>query len=241
MVDLLLSKVIIPMLPLYIAGVFTKMAYEGTAFHVFETFGIVFALILMLHWCYLLALYALASWYSEQSMFTLIKNMLPAYMTAIGTMSSAATIPVTLAQIKKNKVRTKVAKRDAFMRFDSPFWLGDHFGGLCGGSDFYLAAIASGECDATMLGFIFVLGLAMIAAPGAPGGGVMSAIGLLTSILGFDDQAIALMIAFVFGARQFFGTACNVAGDGALALIVDHLEQKQDSRFWMKRSLAAHK
>ena len=162
--------------------------------------------------------YVVAGVLNGKNPFKLMKTMLPAYFTAIGTQSSAATIPVTLRQAKKTGATDKVTD------FTIPLFATIHLSGstitiitcsigvmLMSGVDFSFA---------TMVGFIMMLGITMIAAPGVPGGGVMAAIGLLGSMLGFDETMIALMIA-LYMAQDSFGTATNVTGDGALAMIVD--------------------
>ena len=155
---------------------------------------------------------------SKKNPFRLFRNMLPAYMTALGTQSSAATIPVTLEQTIKNGVNRELAA------FVIPLCATIHLSG----STMKIVACAmaimlmSGMpiSFGVMAGFIFMLGIAMVAAPGVPGGAIMAALGLLQSMLGFDENAQALMIA-LYIAMDSFGTACNVTGDGALALLID--------------------
>ena len=225
-IDFLLAKVIIPLLPVYIAGVFAKVAYEGTVWSLFQTFAWVFLLILMLHWSYIALIYSLVALRAKCSPWAMMKTMLPAYFTALGTMSSAATIPVTLKQMKQNKVRDEIAN------FMTPLCASIHLSGsvitliTCAMAVMLMLPELPEVSTMTMVGFVMMLGVAMIAAPGAPGGGVMSAVGLLTSILGFHEAAIALMIA-LYLAQDSFGTACNVLGDGALALWVQGLDAEE--------------
>lgn len=219
-IELLLSKVIIPLLPFYIAGVFAEMAAAGTVFGTLKTFGIILVLAVALHWVYIISMFTVAGVKAGISPVTLIKNMLPAYFTALGTMSSAATIPVTLRSVKNNKVDEDVAN------FAVPLCATTHLAGStitivsCTLAVMYLHSSLAIPSFLTILPFILMLGVVMLAAPGVPGGAVMSAVGLLGSMLGFGETAIALMIA-LYMAQDSFGTACNVTGDGAIAILVD--------------------
>ncbi|WP_339879496.1 dicarboxylate/amino acid:cation symporter [Pseudidiomarina gelatinasegens] len=219
-IELLLSKVIIPLLPFYIAGVFAEMAAAGTVFGTLKTFGIILVLAVALHWVYIISMFTVAGVKAGISPITLIKNMLPAYFTALGTMSSAATIPVTLRSVKDNKVDEDVAN------FAVPLCATTHLAGStitivsCTLAVMYLHSSLAIPSFLTILPFILMLGVVMLAAPGVPGGAVMSAVGLLGSMLGFGETAIALMIA-LYMAQDSFGTACNVTGDGAIAILVD--------------------
>ncbi|MBL1378571.1 dicarboxylate/amino acid:cation symporter [Zobellella iuensis] len=219
-IDLLLAKVIIPLLPVYIAGVFTEMALEGTVFNTLKTFGVVLLLAVLMHWLWLTALYTVTGLAMGRSPLHLIKNMLPAYFTALGTMSSAATIPVSLRATKANGVR------DGIANFTVPLTANIHLSGstititTCAVAVMYLTEQLAIPSLAAMMPFIIMLGVVMIAAPGAPGGAVMSALGLLSTMLGFGEGAVALMIA-LYMAQDSFGTACNVTGDGVIALWVD--------------------
>ena len=219
-IELLLSKVIIPALPFYIAGVFAEMTVDGTVFSTLKTFGVVLVLALIMHWVWITVLYVATGSALGRSPAQLLKNMMPAYFTALGTMSSAATIPVSLKANKSNKVSDGVAN------FTVPLCASIHLSGstitiiTCATAVMLLSPDIALPGFGAMLGFILMLGITMIAAPGAPGGAVMSALGLLASMLGFTDAALALMIA-LYLAQDSFGTACNVTGDGAIALWVD--------------------
>jgi Na+/H+-dicarboxylate symporter len=219
-IQLLLEKVIIPLLPLYIAGVFAQMATVGTVFSTLKTFGFVLLLAVAMHWLWISSLYTIAGLKAGKSPFSLIKNMLPAYFTALGTMSSAATIPVALQATKKNGVKPDVAN------FTVPLCATIHLSGstitivTCAMAVITMQNGLEMPSFATMLPFILMLGVVMLAAPGVPGGAVMSAVGLLGSMLGFGEAAVALMIA-LYMAQDSFGTACNVTGDGAIAVLVD--------------------
>ncbi|MEE2002668.1 dicarboxylate/amino acid:cation symporter [Alkalimonas sp. MEB108] len=219
-IQLLLTKMIIPLLPFYIAGVFAEMAVAGTVFATLKTFGVVLLLSIALHWLWIFALFTLAAIKAGRSPFGLVKNMLPAYFTALGTMSSAATIPVSLEATKSNGVKDDIAN------FTVPLCATTHLAGstitivACAVAVMVMQDGLAIPSFITMLPFILMLGLVMLAAPGVPGGAVMSAVALLISMLGFGDAAIALMIA-LYMAQDSFGTACNVTGDGAIAVLVD--------------------
>jgi Na+/H+-dicarboxylate symporter len=219
----LLSNIIIPLLPVYIAGVFAELAAAGTVFGTLRTFGIILLLAIVLHWLWISTLFVLAGLKSGQSPVRLLRNMLPAYFTALGTMSSAATIPVSLLATKSNGVNVDIAN------FTVPLFATTHLSG----STITIVSCAVAVITMhngleipsllTMLPFIFMLGIVMLAAPGVPGGAVMSAVGLLGTMLGFDETALALMIA-LYLAQDSFGTACNVTCDGALAVMLDDAE-----------------
>jgi len=219
-IELTISKVVIPILPIYIAGIFAELAASGTVFHTLKVFGIVLIVAVLLHWVWLLVLYTVAGLYNRKNPFVLLKNMLPAFFTAIGTMSSAATIPVTLRQTKANQVSEEVAN------FSIPLCATIHLSGstiTITSCSVAVMAVLSGYSVPgflEMLPFILMLGVIMVAAPGVPGGAVMAATGILASMLGFDKEAIGLMIA-LYMAQDSFGTATNVTGDGAIALMLD--------------------
>ena len=227
-IDGLLSKVIIPALPFYIAGVFAEMTVAGTVVDTLQTFGVVLIAALVMHWLWLSVLYIATGVLLKRNPIELVKNMLPAYFTALGTMSSAATIPVSLQSSKANNVKEDVAN------FTVPLCATIHLSGstitivTCAMAVMFLSPSMEVPSLMGMLPFIMMLGIVMIAAPGAPGGAVMSALGLLTSMLGFNEGAVALMIA-LYLAQDSFGTACNVTGDGIIALWVDRFSEKSSS------------
>lgn len=225
-IDRLLARVIIPLLPFYIAGVFVEMTVEGTVFATLKTFGVVLVMAIVMHWLWLSVLFIGTGLALGRSPAMLIKHMLPAYFTALGTMSSAATIPVALQASKNNGVS------DGIANFTVPLCATIHLCGstitlvTCATAVMFLSEHLAIPGYGTMLPFIMMLGVIMIAAPGAPGGGVMSALGLLTSMLGFGEASIALMIA-LYLAQDSFGTACNVTGDGVIALWADRFAQSE--------------
>lgn len=217
-IEKVISYVIIPLLPIHIFGIFMNMAYGGQVAKVLSVFGVVFVMIIALHLVMLLLQYTAAGTVTGKNPLKLLKTMSPAYFTALGTQSSAATIPVTLKQAQQTGASAKVTN------FTIPLFATIHLSGstitlvscsigvlLINGQDIMLSSFAP---------FIFMLGVTMIAAPGVPGGAVMAALGLLETMLGFNGAMIGLMIA-LYIAQDSFGTATNVTGDGALAIIVD--------------------
>ncbi len=217
-VEKLIGNIVIPLLPLYIAAVFSNMTYAGQVESTMGIFAKVFLVIICLHLIMLLGQYTIAGVISNANPISLLKNMMPAYFTAIGTQSSAATIPVTLAQTKVNGVNDGIAD------FAVPLCATIHLSG----STITLVSCAMAvmglngiEVSFTqMFGFILMLGITMVAAPGVPGGAVMAALGLLEVMLGFTPVMTSLMIA-LYLTQDSFGTACNVTGDGAISIIVN--------------------
>ena len=214
----LVSGVLIPLLPFHIYGIFANMTYAGTVAEIMSVFAKVFAIIIILHLVIIVFQYVVAGSVSKKNPFKMIKNMVPAYITAIGTQSSAATIPVTLECTTKNGCRDKIAD------FVIPLCATIHLSGStitltsCAISVMMLNGwnVSFGQ----MFPFIMMLGITMVAAPGVPGGAVMAALGILESMLGFNDNMLTLMIA-LYIAQDSFGTACNVTGDGAIAMLMN--------------------
>ena len=213
-----INSAIIPLLPLYIFGIFLNMTYVGQVFSILTVFIKIIGIIFLIHIGILILQFAIAGGFVRRNPFRLLWTMLPAYFTALGTQSSAATIPVTLAQAKKNGVSEDIAG------FTIPLCSTIHMSG----STLKIVACALALMImqgmpynfGMFAGFICMLGITMVAAPGVPGGAIMASLGLLQSMLGFDQEAQALMIA-LYIAMDSFGTACNVTGDGAIALIID--------------------
>lgn len=222
-ITLVIEAVIIPLLPLHIFGIFLNMTVSGQVMNIISMFLKVILVIFVLHVLLLLIQFSIAGLVSKRNPLKLLRNMLPAYATALGTQSSAATIPVTLAQTVKNGVRENIAI------FTVPLCATIHLAG----STMKIVACAmailimSGETISfpQIAGFIMMLGISMVAAPGVPGGAIMAALGILQSMLGFNETLQALMIA-LYIAMDSFGTACNVTGDGAIAVIVDRIAGK---------------
>lgn len=219
-VSRLIETVIVPLLPLHIFGIFLNITVSGQVAGIMSMFLRVILVIFVLHVVLLLIQFSIAGVIAGKNPFRLLKNMLPAYATALGTQSSAATIPVTLKQTLRNGVRESIAV------FTVPLCATIHLAG----STMKITACAmaillmSGQAidSAAFSGFILMLGITMVAAPGVPGGAIMAALGLLGTMLGFDETLQALMIA-LYIAMDSFGTACNVTGDGAIAVIVDRI------------------
>ena len=215
-----IEKVIIPLLPLYIFGIFLEMASSGKVAGVLVVFIKIIGVIFALHILLLLLQFTIAGVITKKNPLRLLGNMLPAYFTALGTASSAATIPVTLAQAKKSGASDGVAS------FVVPLCATIHLSGStlkivsCA---LALILMQGGTYDLGLFThFILLLGVTMVAAPGVPGGAIMAALAILQSILGFTVEEQALMIS-LYITMDSFGTACNVTGDGAIALVVDKL------------------
>lgn len=220
-----INAIIIPLIPFHILGIFANMTYTGQVQSIFSVFWKVFLIILALHFFVISSQFTIAGALNRKNIFTLMKNQLSGYLTALGTQSSAATIPVNLEVAEKNGVSKGVRE------FVIPLCATIHLSG---------STITLTCCSiAVMLlngmpfnfpqffGFIAMLGVTMIAAPGVPGGAVMAALGVLQTNLGFNDAQLALMIA-LYIAQDSFGTACNVSGDNAIALIVNKFKFKEN-------------
>ena len=215
-----INTAIIPVLPVYIFGIFLNMTYIGQVFSILTVFIKIIGIIFAIHIGILMLQFTIAGGFAHKNPFKLLWTMMPAYFTALGTQSSAATIPVTLAQTRKNGVSEDIAG------FTVPLCATIHMSGST------LKIVACALALMIMqgnpydfwqfFGFICMLGITMVAAPGVPGGAIMASLGLLQSMLGFNQESLALMIA-LYIAMDSFGTACNVTGDGAIAIIVDRL------------------
>lgn len=218
---------LIPILPLYIFSIFLNMSFTGQAWHIINVFITIIGVIFVMHIFLLLFQYCIAGAISRRNPFRALYNMLPAYFTALGTSSSAATIPVTLKQTKKNGVSEGIAG------FVVPLCATIHLSGsamkitACAVA---LLLMQGGSIDIGLFtGFILMLGVMMVAAPGVPGGAIMAALAVLQSILGFTPDQQAVMIA-LYITMDSFGTACNVTGDGAIALVIDRIYNRADAQ-----------
>lgn len=224
-VEILIEKVVITILPFFIAGVFAGLGSEGTVIETISIFGLVLLLAVLLHWVWLVVLYSIAGALMGVSPFKLIGKIIPAYFTAIGTMSSAATIPVTLRQVKKFGVRENIAE------FVIPLGATIHLSGsvitITTASIAVMSVLPGYEIPGffQIFGTILLLGVVMVAAPGVPGGAIMAASGVLALNLGFTNEAIAFMIA-LYMAQDSFGTATNISGDGAITVLIDWFDKK---------------
>ena len=221
-VEKMLSYVIIPLLPVHIVGVFANMTLAGQVAKILTVFVWVFAMIFILHWVTLTLQYSVAGAVSRRNPFKMLKTMMPAYLTAIGTQSSAATIPVTVRSAKKAGVSARVAD------FAIPLCATIHLSGsmitITSCAVAVLFMTGKGPDFGSLAPMVLVLGVMMVAAPGVPGGGVMTAIGLLESMLGFDSSMIALMIA-LYLAQDSLGTATNVTGDATIATLTERISK----------------
>ena len=218
---------LIPILPIYIFSIFLNMSHSGQAWRIINVFVAIIGVIFVMHILLLVFQYCIAGLISRRNPFKALYTMLPAYFTALGTSSSAATIPVTLAQAKKNGVS------DGIAGFVVPLCATIHLSGsamkitACAVA---LLLMQGGVIDlGHFTGFILMLGVMMVAAPGVPGGAIMAALGVLQSMLGFNAEQQAVMIA-LYITMDSFGTACNVTGDGAIALVVDTIYAKRSAK-----------
>ena len=215
-----IAKFIVPLLPLYIYGMFLSLGMNGNLMDVLSAFAKVLVLAILLSFVLLVLQFAVAGVIAKQNPLVALKNMMPAYFTALGTSSSAATIPVTYECARKNGITQSVAG------FVIPLCATIHLSGsMMKITVFAFAIMFMDGMEITLgtaLGFILMLGVTMVAAPGVPGGAIMAAVGLLSASLGFNDDQVALMIA-AYIAIDSFGTACNVTGDGAIAMVMDKL------------------
>ena len=219
----LITKAIIPVLPYYIMAIFAEITFSGQVASVMVVFFKLIIILFIMHIVLLLLQYIFAGLISGKNPIKLLGTMLPAYATALGTQSSAATIPVTLRQALKLGISQRIAG------FVIPLCATIHLSGstmkitACA---LALMMLQGTPYDFSMFaGFIMMLGIIMVAAPGVPGGAIMAALGVLHSMLGFDENQQALMVA-LYIAMDSFGTACNVTGDGAVALIVDKIAKR---------------
>lgn len=218
-----ISKAIIPLLPYYIMSIFVEITFSDKIMPIIEVFFKLIGIIFVMNILFLVVQFAIAGGISKKNPFKSLWTMFPAYFTALGTQSSAATIPITLLQTIKLGVSERIAG------FVIPLCATIHLSGstmkivACAMALMLLEGI---PYDLNLFsGFIMMLGIIMVAAPGVPGGGIMASLGIIQSILGFDEAQQGLMIA-LYMAMDSFGTACNVTGDGAVALIVDRIERK---------------
>lgn len=215
----IVSKVVIPVLPLFIASTFCSLAYEGTITKQLPVFIQVILIVMAGHYLWMALLYLLAGIYSGKNPLEVVKHYGPAYITAVGTMSSAATLAVALRCAKKSSVL-----REDMIDFGIPLFANIHLCGSVLTEVFFVMTVSQilyGEIPAlsTMVLFCLLLGVFAIGAPGVPGGTVMASLGLITGILLFDATGTGLMLT-IFALQDSFGTACNVTGDGALTLIL---------------------
>ncbi|MBQ2995741.1 MAG: dicarboxylate/amino acid:cation symporter [Oscillibacter sp.] len=221
----IVSKIIIPVLPFYIAATFCNLSYEGMITHQLPAFLQIILIVMAGHYIWLAVLYLLAGAYSGKNPWEVLKHYGPAYLTAVGTMSSAATMAVALDGARKSKVLRK-----DMVSFGIPLFANIHLCGSVLTEVFFCMTVSKilyGTLPSfpTMIIFCLLLGIFAIGAPGVPGGTVMASLGLITGVLGFDNAGTGLMLA-IFALQDSFGTACNVTGDGALTLMLTGYAEK---------------
>ena len=215
----IVTKFIIPILPFFIASTFCGLAYEGTITKQLPVFLKVIVIVMAGHYIWLALLYGIAGAYSGKNPLEVLKYYGPAYLTAVGTMSSAATLAVALEGARKSKVLRK-----DMVNFGIPLFANIHLCGSVLTEVFFVMTVSKilyGELPSVgmMVLFCMLLGVFAIGAPGVPGGTVMASLGLITGVLGFDETGTALMLT-IFALQDSFGTACNITGDGALTMIL---------------------
>ena len=228
MILLIVTKVVIPILPFFIAATFCTLSYEGTITKQLPVFIQVIIIVLIGHYIWLALLYGVAGIYCRTNPLKVLKNYGPAYITAIGTMSSAATMAVALKCAKKSEP----ALRDDMVDFGIPLFANIHLCGSVLTEVFFVMTVSKilyGSLPdlGTMVLFCFLLGVFAIGAPGVPGGTVMASLGLITGVVGFDETGTALILT-IFALQDSFGTACNITGDGALTMILTGYARKHD-------------
>ncbi|MBM7871174.1 Na+/H+-dicarboxylate symporter [Clostridium pascui] len=221
----IVSRVVIPILPFFVGTTFACLAYEGGITKQLPVFLIVIFIVIVGHLIWLTLLYLIGGAISKKNPMEVIKHYGPAYLTAVGTMSSAATLPVSLKCAHKSKVLRK-----DMVDFAVPLCANIHLCGSVLTEVFFVMTVSKvvyGTLPplSSMIQFIILLGIFAIGAPGVPGGTVMASLGLITSILGFNDSAVALVLT-IFALQDSFGTACNVTGDGAITLMLTGLVER---------------
>lgn len=222
----IVTKIVIPILPVFIAFTFCALSYEGTITKQLPVFLQVVIIVMIGHYIWLALLYMISGAYSGRNPMNILRNYGPAYITAVGTMSSAATLAVSLRCAKKSEPTL----RDDMVDFGIPLFANIHLCGSVLTEVFFVMTVSKilyGTLPSlgTMILFCALLGIFAIGAPGVPGGTVMASLGLITGVLGFDETGTALMLT-IFALQDSFGTACNVTGDGALALILTGFAEK---------------
>ncbi len=223
-VNLVLNKTIIPLLPIYIGLTFAKLSYTGEVWSVLKVFWKVYVVVLILHFAYLTVLFVIAGTAGGKNPFTLMRNQIPGWLTAVGTQSSAVTIPVNVQCAEKNGVSKSIRE------FVVPLCATIHLAG----STITIVSCATGvlmmsnmaHSMTIMVPFIMTLGVVMIAAPGAPGGAIMSALSFLPMIGIPVEGALATLMIALYLTQDSFGTACNVSGDNAIAFFIDTFKDR---------------
>ncbi|WP_250674226.1 dicarboxylate/amino acid:cation symporter [Paraclostridium ghonii] len=223
----LVNKIVIPLLPIFIATTFATLAYEGSITNQLPVFIKIIIIVLIGHFIWLTLLYAISGVISGKNPIEVLKHYGPAYLTAVGSMSSAATLPVSIECAKKSKVLRK-----DISNFSIPLFSNIHLCGSVLTEVFFVMVVSQilyGKLPdiSSMILFIILLGIFAIGAPGVPGGTVMASLGLITSVLGFNETGTALILT-IFALQDSFGTACNVTGDGALTLMLTGVANRKN-------------
>lgn len=224
-----LSTIIIPLLPIYIAGTFANITYAGQVWNILSIFWRVYLVVIPLHIVYLIIQFTTAGFVTGKNPLKMLKNQIPGYLTAVGTQSSAATIPVNVECAKNNGVSKEI--REICVPLCATIHLS---GSIISVTSFAVAVLMMNGMDhgfSTVFPFILMLGIAMVAAPGAPGGAIMSALPFLPMIGIPSDGGLASLMIALYLTQDSFGTAANVSGDNAIAAVVDHLNKK-----WSKKA-----
>lgn len=228
-----LATAIIPLLPVYIAGTFANITYAGQVGAILGVFWKVFLIVIPMHLIYLVIQFTVAGTISGKNPFKMLKNQIPGYLTAVGTQSSAATIPVNVECAKNNGISKEIRE------FCVPLCATIHLAGsIISVTSFSVAVLMMNNMDfgfGVMLPFILMLGIAMVAAPGAPGGAIMSALPFLPMIGIPSDGGLASLMIALYLTQDSFGTAANVSGDNAIAVVVDHINQKMNKKEKIKK------
>jgi Na+/H+-dicarboxylate symporter len=228
MVILIVTRMIIPILPFFIACTFCSLAYEGIIMRQLPVFLAVILIVIVGHFIWMTFLYSLAAAYSGKNPFRVLRHYLPAYLTAVGTMSSAATLPVALECAKKSDI----LRRD-MIDFGIPLFANIHLCGSVLTETFFVMTVSqvlygSIPSVSSLVLFSLLLGIFAIGAPGVPGGTVMASLGLIVNLLGFDAAGTALMLT-IFALQDSFGTACNITSDGALTLMMSKYGNRREN------------
>lgn len=223
-----LSTIIIPLLPIYIAGTFANITFAGQVWSILGVFWRVYLIVIPLHLIYLTIQFTAAGIVTGKNPFKMLKNQIPGYLTAVGTQSSAATIPVNVECAKNNGVSKEIRE------FCVPLCATIHLSGsIISVTSFAVAVLMMNNMDhsfTTLFPFILMLGIAMVAAPGAPGGAIMSALPFLPMIGIPSDGGLASLMIALYLTQDSFGTAANVSGDNAIAVVVDHINTKMSKK-----------
>ncbi|WP_322970932.1 dicarboxylate/amino acid:cation symporter [Faecalibacter sp. LW9] len=225
-VILLVNKVLIPILPFFIAANFAILSYEGSIEKQLPVFLKVILIVIVGHFIWMTLLYSIAGFYHKTNPFKLLKHYPPVYLTAVGTMSSAATLGVAVKAVDDSKVI-----KPTIANFTIPFFSNTHLCGSVLTEVFFVMTVSQvlyGTIPdvGTMLTFVLLLGIFAVGAPGVPGGTVVASLGLISNVLGFDEAGVALILT-IFALQDSFGTACNITTDGALSMIVDQYAEEK--------------